>query len=61
MHILATGGAESGAVGADAGHDDPELQSINKAWPVLPDLVGRAVLALVKSSAHSTISPSADG
>jgi hypothetical protein len=45
--ISSSGGAESGAVGADSGPIDPDLAVIIDAWPTLPEAVRRKVVEMV--------------
>jgi hypothetical protein len=43
------GSAQSGAVGAGFPPIDPDLAKVVQAWPTLPELVRRAVLALIET------------
>jgi hypothetical protein len=45
-----SGGAESGAVGADSGHFDADLKTIIDVWPTLPEDTLQAILGLVRGS-----------
>jgi hypothetical protein len=45
--ISETGGAESGAVDARNGLNDPALVSLVEAWPTLPQTVRDEIAALV--------------
>lgn len=42
--------AKSAALSAKTSEIDPELQTINEAWPTLPEPLRAAVLAIVRSS-----------
>ena len=48
--VSETGGAESGAVGAENAPIDPDLQTIIKRWPSLPEAVKADILAMVQPS-----------
>ena len=45
-----SGGAKSGALGAQGGVIDPELRAIIDAWPVLPDAIKVGILAMVRTA-----------
>jgi hypothetical protein len=45
-----TSGAESGAVGAQSGASEPDLQQIIDAWHDLPDAVRASILAMINAS-----------
>ena len=45
-----SGGAESGAVGAENGPIDADLRSVINAWPDLPEAVKAAVSRLVETA-----------
>ena len=45
-----SGGAESGAVGAQSGPFDPDQAAVNDAWPHLPDAVKARILAIVNAA-----------
>jgi hypothetical protein len=42
-----SGGAESGAVGARDGFDDPRLAVVTQAWVTLPETVMASIVAMV--------------
>ena len=48
MTISETGGAESGAVGAQSGAADARLVELAAAWPALSDSVKSEILKLVR-------------
>ncbi|MGA2035589.1 MAG: hypothetical protein ABSG68_25350 [Thermoguttaceae bacterium] len=45
-----SGGAKSGALGAQDGAIDPELRAIIDAWPALPDAIKAGILAMVRTA-----------
>jgi len=48
MTVSETGGAESGAVGAQSGAADARLVELVAAWPALSDSVKSEILKLVR-------------
>ena len=49
--VSGTGGAESGAVGAENAPIDPDLANIIDAWPTLPEGVKAGITAMVEGAA----------
>ena len=45
-----SGGAESGAVGAETVPVDPDLQAVIERWPDLPDVVKVDIVAMVRAA-----------
>ena len=45
-----SGGAESGAVGADFSPVGADLQSIIEAWPKLPESTKAGIIAIVRAA-----------
>ncbi len=45
-----SGGAKSGALGAQGGAIAPELRTIIDAWPALPDAIKAGILAMVRTA-----------
>ena len=48
----AQGGAESGAVGGEIDHLEPDLAEIVKAWPALSAAVRKGIVEMVRAT-HS--------
>jgi len=51
--VSETGGAESGALGADAPCEDPDLAAVVTAWSELPEAVRVGILAMVRAAGTS--------
>ena len=43
------GGAECGALGAQTGQIDPDLQAIIERWPTLPEPIRAGILAMIRA------------
>lgn len=43
-------GAESGALGAQTGPNDPRLAAVIGAWPSLPEPIKAGILAMIRAA-----------
>ncbi len=50
MGFSKTGGAESGAVGAQHGPVDAELAQVVEVWPKLPRVVKAGIMTMVRAT-----------
>jgi len=48
--VSETGGAESGAVGAENTAIDPDLAQVIEAWDSLPPAIREAILAMLRAA-----------
>jgi len=50
MGVSIEGGAECGALGAQTGQIDPDLQAIIERWPTLPEPIKAGILAMIRAA-----------